>query len=227
MGILTHDQLVSAGLELAGNTSLTSHASVWLNTWLRDVYMKHPWPFLQKRYGPISMTVGASAYAIGNGSGGSVTDRIFRVKRVALADTVNTGFKGELNIGDEEDVEPWDDPAWIDTLSRGLGTEVFITSAGADPFLWTLSFNKPLDRAYRILVTAQYLPGAVTTSGVPIYQNDETMIHAIYVKALKHQDDPRSFGEGQALQAMVAADRVALGRRHGARVNLSRRSFRR
>src|SRR5260370_24183672 len=113
MGALTRGTIVSEGLLLAGNPSITLRAQVWLNAWLADVYDSWFWPFLYNRYLNLSIPQGAPSIVIGP-AGTLVADQILKFRRAVLADTVNTVYKGELDIQNGENVSNFDEAAWLD-----------------------------------------------------------------------------------------------------------------
>lgn len=229
MGQLTRAQIVTEGLNLAGNTGLTTRANYWLNTFLGSIYPSHRWSFLERRYTAPALTAGGASLSFGAGS--VTSDLISHVLRIALADTSNDGYKNDIWIADGESSEASNEPAWLSS-TRGLPNQLMVEPDATTQFKWTISPSGLADKAYRLSILAQYLPTHIdVTSGgdntKPVYPNDETMMHAIYVQALRHQSDERAVPEEEILASKVRMDRLKFGRRVGTaqKIGLSRRTF--
>lgn len=225
MGEFTTAEIITEGLELAGDTSLTLRALNWLNMSLRRVYAQHPWPFLKTRYGPITLTAGSSSFLFGNGS--NTVDKILRIERIRVASPTNNSFKGEMLVNDDEDTDAADDPSWLDSNSSGLPSRALIEAEPTVAHSWTVSFETNLDKAYRVLIRARRLPEYVDPSEIPVYPSDATMIHMVYVYALRHMTDERWIAEEQILNQMVTSDKVTFKAGVNSKVRLSRRKFNR
>lgn len=229
MGQLTRDQIIARGQELAGETSsaLAAAAAVYLQAWLDELYVSAEWRFLTRRFGPFAI---GDTLTIGDGT--NTATKLLGIKRVELADpTSDNGYKDEITVDSEDSVDPEQDPAWAPVDSRGCPTRVLATiatSAYSGTKRWVLSFWPKPDKAYRVIVTA--IPAVAALSGgssTPIYPSDLTMIHAVYVFALRWQDDPRAFAEAKELEMLVRADKVKYARLPSTKWQLSKTKFRR
>lgn len=227
MGFLTRDELVTEALHLAGNTGLTTRANRWLEAYLTSLYASWRWPFLEKRYGPFSLTAGSSAFTIGDGT--NTADKIARIGMVKIADTVNTGGKGELKLFGP-DIAADVDPAWADENSRATPEYAVLEPASSNvPYRWTLSVYPIPDRAYRVIVVANRRPAALAGADIPPYPNDDTLMQGLIVRALMHQNDERAQAEYALLINMESADRVKHGAQPGInqKLNLQKTRFKR
>ena len=236
---LTRDQIVAAGLQKAGNTSLSTPASTWFQAWLDGVACRHDWRHLKTRYGPYTLAQAATYFDFGDAAAspaltnGTTDDRIVRVVRVKLADVGNTGFKGDLLTENDNDQEANQDPFFRNTGISGSPSNCLIEPAAAataytNIFRWRLSFTNKTDKAYQIAIVAQKLPAALEAATVCWYPNDETAIEAVNQWALFHQDDERWPMVQASLEAKAKVDAVVFNRPHGSqKLQLSRRVFRR
>src|SRR5690606_1001687 len=86
---------------------------------------------------------------------------------------------------------------------------------------WTLVPNRIPDQAYLLTFSYLELPGVLTNgSAVPLYPEDETMIQAILVRAMKHKNDdheqPAAYQAAvEELRAMSVQDRIRHGQAPG------------
>lgn len=230
---LDRDNLVREALELAGNIGLTARANVWLNLWLAKVYAAWPWPFLRARYGPFSVNQGVNSYTFGDGEGGT-NDKIQAILRVMFADSTNNGWKGDVPIDDDFGMGASRDPFWQDSASPTLPSGVLVeisTDAGyTSAYRWKINFaDSYTNKAYRIAIVAKRRPADLSVgTDVPLYPNQETIVQAIFAKALEHQNDERAEAANAKLRAMEAQDRVVHGKQPGStKMQLSRKRFRR
>lgn len=209
MAQATCAQLISEALLLAGDSSLTSRAVVWLNQWLRSQYMAWPWPFLKRRASGLSLSAGTGTLLVGAGNGG-VSNLIQRIYDPIYLYTPDKQTKGvvrfqELLGGDiafDEDARP--------TTQTGIPTRVKgnpHTTAGA----WQLVFDPIPDRAYLISFDYTLQPADEATSAGSggsaqvLYPNDRTIVHAIASMALAYMKDEGA-AEMRALAATMAVD---------------------
>lgn len=230
MGALSFATIVSEGLQLAGNTSLSTRGGVWLNAWLAATYNSYPWPFLGSR-STINLAAGTTLSQFGDGA--TISEKVDSIRRIEISDSNRSGsYKRDLELDSFDSVGAEDDPYFILTSNTGVPIKATLVHVTADPpvYKWGIYWNPVPDNSYIAAVTFQLRPADISdTTKKPQYPNDQTMIHAVYVQALRHQADERWQVESGALEAMVRADRVTYGRQPGSspgRLRLSSRVFR-
>jgi hypothetical protein len=229
--VATCTVIITEALQKAGAPHLSTRAIVWLNAVLESLYASWDWPFLKQRYGPFTLAAGINSFEIGDGT--LTSDKLQNISRVRIGDTVNTGLKADLLVDDDEDVDPYDDPLWANSAATGLPrlslVEVAISASYVQPWRWLVSFDRYLDKSYRVVVRAKRRPADMNgTTDVPLYPGTNTLIQAIYVEALRDDKDERWRDELNVLNGMIAEDRVKYGRSQGSQViGLSRRRFKR
>lgn len=213
MGTMNRGAIVSAGLTMAGNTGISIPAAVYLNAWLGSVYASWPWPFLQGRWGPFSIAQGGQRFELGAGS--NTPDLIQSVDRISVGDSNQDGWVSDYVIFSQDSASAVQDPIWSSTNVRSAPTHTFVqpsTTQGR----WLIDLSSYADKGYRIFIQGRIRPPDLADdSATPPYPNDLTMIHAIYVYALRHQQDERWGVEDQNLGMMIAADRVKFGKVSG------------
>lgn len=207
MGILTLGQLLEESLELAGDTSLTPRAMVWVNAALANLYASAAWPFLITRYGAYHLEQGVNTLGT-YGDGEGTEDKILFIHKAFMAGMNGQGrreLRVEQALQATAELETLlDDPA---NTRKGMPTRLIISGAGA-PYRWSLDFDTWTDKPYRLAMIAQFLPPPLSlNSDVPAYPNDETIIQCIKAQALFHQSDERWMQEDGKLQAMIRADK--------------------
>ncbi len=212
MGSLTRAQIVSQGLYLAGNTSLTTQANTWLNFWLRDEYAAWPWPFLQKRLSGIALAAGATALAFGAGSGGEVREVLRIIDPVWLYDSSYMNRKRvrirQLLGGSLAEDETVNNPANFVGLPETFKARKSNITNG----LWSLVPAPVPDKAYLVALDYLFLPGDPIDGETPIYPSDKTMVQAVKVQALGQMKQGDEYmAELQILQNMVIATRMRSG----------------
>lgn len=216
MGQKTRTEIIDAGLQLAGDTSLTTHAVTWLNAFLRETYRSWPWPFLHKRYTGLALGAGVTSLSFGNGSTEALeVPRIFDPIKVYTSDYRSKG-KARIRQMVESDVDhdaTYNDPA----QGRGIPTTFKIRADNTLWGKWTLYPWPVPDKAY--LLGLEYLiqPADLSSgSSVPIYPSDETMILAVMVKGLEHMKEIEQYAlkKGE-LREQVINDRLRYGSAEG------------
>lgn len=211
MGQLTFDTIVSEGLLLAGNDSLTSRAEVHLRSWLRSQYAAWPWPFLQRRQSNIAWAADVPSLAVGAGT--NITLEVQRLtsltlhsadKSVARRCVIRPLVEGEPEYRDED--------AQNTATNRGVPFS-FKTRPDASLWgKWTLYPDVIPDRALLLSVDHVVMPANISSgSTVPIYPNDRTMIQAVAVDALNYMKHANRFDELGVLANMVRDDRIKFG----------------
>lgn len=215
MGALTRAQIVTRGLLAAGNTSLTTRANEWLNSWLRSQYAAVDWPFLQKRASGISVASATSSLVVGAGNNG-ITDVIRRIhdpiyvyntgKTVRTKMRVSTLLDGPLS---------WDEDVRPDT-AKGVPDRCKLRPVAGTEGAWTMVLNRNTDRALLFSFDYTYLPANITETSagdasVPEYPNDETLIKCVEAYALKHEKADNYPTERDVLAQMALNDRIKYG----------------
>jgi hypothetical protein len=211
MGTLSRDSIVTAGLQKAGKTNLTSLANTWLAAWLRTRAAEWSWPQLQRRASGIALSAGATSLSVGAGSNG-ITPEIHRLHDpIFISDgTYATRayarirqLVGQYNINDES-LRP--------STERGLPVEFKVRRDSATPGRFTLVPYPYPDKAYVISFDWQELPADPSGATVPWYPSDRTMIQAVMVDALQYMDKRRDYQlELEVLASMVSDDRNKFG----------------
>lgn len=211
MGDLTRAQLVSAGLNKAGNTDLTTLANVWFNAWLRSTYAAWPWPFLQRRITAVSLTTGATSLSLGNGSNG-VTAEIQRIHDPIWIGQGTYSTRALARIRQLHGGDAEKDEYLRPSTEKGLCTEFKVRADSSSPGRWTLIPYPFPDKNYLLAIDYQERPAAISADAtVPPYPNDRTMIQAVICDALQYMKDPAYRDELEVLAAMVVDDRVKFG----------------
>ncbi len=227
MGRKTRDELVTEGLELAGDPSLTTRANFWLQSWLDTIYAQHSWSFLSRRFPRVDLLAAGTYADFGAGSGGTALD-IARVNRIILTDGISDGYVGDAEVVFSDEMRAEDLP---NRLRTAVGQpDLFIVEAeGTTPCRWRLYPNQTPDRAYSLTVFANPRPAALSTSTIPEYPSDMTMVQAICTMAMWHLQDERFTTSEQKLEALTAKDVLIYGRKPGTsnKLQLSRKRFRR
>lgn len=211
MGVATCTEIISEGLLLAGDTSLTSRAQVWLNQWLRSQYAAWNWPFLYRKASGLTLSSGTGSLTVGAGSGGitPLIQRIFDPIYLYTSDKQTRGnvrFREVLggDVSMEEDARP---DSQIGRPVKVKGRKVYST-AGA----WELVFDPVPERDYLISFDYIYQPADTNgTSDVPVYPNDRTMTHLVAAMAFAHMGDERAPDMREMVASMTVDDRSKFG----------------
>lgn len=212
MGQLTRGTIVSEGLLIAGDTSLTTRANIWLNAGLRELYRSWPWPFLHKRHNGISLPAGTASFNFGNGATEALeVARIFAPINVYSSDYSITAHARvrqftEHNLSTDEITQ---DPA----KNVGIPTDFRVSPSNSVWGTWTLRPSPIPDKALLISLDCLIQPADLSgDSSVPIYPNDETLIQIVVAQALRWNEElERGEAEYGRLEQMKVADRLRYG----------------
>jgi len=217
VGYRTHDQLITNALVEAGDTSLSTLASDWLNDWLDARYCDWPWPFCTTRLS-YSWTSGTTSLTLGNGSGG-VTERIRRILDPIKFRSSTFADRGSARIVDISGLPDSQDPDMNDSSTHvGLPSTFTVEASSAAAHQWVLKPQPVPDRALTVLIRYLHIPERITGSTVPLYPSDRTMEMAIIQKALAHKFGTHSneaLTAAKLLVSMVMDDRVKFGEVEG------------
>ncbi len=213
MGEKTAAQLIDEALNLAGDTRLTTPALTWLNSWLRSTYGAWPWPFLMRRNAAVSLVTGATGVDFGAGS--VVTNQVKRVfDPIWVYNSTRTSrVRARIRTLVGGHIEE-DETAMDSATNRGIPTQFKVRSATSGVWgKWSLIPNPIPDRDYLLAIEWQeMLPNLTSTSTVPAYPNDRTMVQAVYAEALRYMKDQTGYKDAlQILASQVADDRMKFG----------------
>lgn len=219
MGVLTHAQLVTEALELAGNTGLTTRGQTWLGLVLRNLFEKFTIPQQVALLGQFALSAGVAVYQAGVGGSFFSTNVVRGIRRCLIAATDGTDQQ-EIPVISGGKFEAGELPATGTTNGRPLRV---YTSPETNTFL--LTFTPTPNKAYLASVTADSVPVtplAYNSVTVNLWPDDLTVIQGIYALALKHQQDERASSEWGLFEEMVKKDRVRYGNLNGdnSKVNL-------
>lgn len=211
MGAATVSTLISEGLQLAGQTDLSTRALVWLNQWLRSQYAAWPWPFLQKRVSGVTLSSGALTLNVGGSGGSGTTDIIHKVYDPIYLYNSARNIRGVARItsliagalDQDEHARP--------STQTGQPTRVKVRQSSTALGQFALIPDPIPERDYLIAFDYSFIPADQSTSDFPIYPNDRTMVQAVRHMALEYMADERAKGELEILIAMVQDDRVKYG----------------
>jgi hypothetical protein len=213
MGVMTRTQLVSAALNEAGNTSLTTLAQGWLNDWLDSSAAGWPWPQIQRRIGNVALVTGTQSLSVGAGSGG-ITLRVLRIIDPiwVYSSDYSTRVRARVLPITQSALE-WDETINDPTRNLGVPTRFKIRTDETTFFKWSLIPTPVPDRDLLLALDYLCIPAQLTgDSQVPWYPNDRTIRQAIKVAALaymKRADELQ--GEREMLKSFVTEDKVKYG----------------
>lgn len=227
MGRMTRTEIIEAGLNDAGDSSLSTPAVTWLNNWLRKTYEAWEWPFLKNFKTGLALATGDASVTIGAGSGGVtriITNIFDPVYLYNSGYTVRAVARLRKLYGGPAEI----DPDIIDNASNRGQPQFFrarlsTTTAGA----WVLYPYPFPDKDYLLKIEYQFLPDALTVGAdIPAYPNDATLVKAVEAAALNYMaaSDPSFVRRAEAAraetQAAVLEDRINYGSYPGAKDTL-------
>lgn len=218
MGQLTRAQIVSEGLLLAGNDSLTLRANVWLNIWLKKQYAAWPWPFLHERAGSILLPAGSTSLLVGAGNASvshflrRILDPIGVYSVTPLRSTVARARIRQWTGGPIEQDQTLMDP----TTARGVPSTFKLQQSTTVFGAWTLIPSPFPDKDYYLSLDYIQTPSDIdATSGgdsvVPGYPNDETLVCCVTAYALQWMKQDEAPAKMQELAGRAVNDRTSYG----------------
>jgi hypothetical protein len=234
MGALTHAQLVTESLEMAGNTGLTTRAQTWLGLVLRYLFGKFDFPVQIGNAQPVvmSLAAGTATLTLPTVAGSPVT---YAMKRVMVTPSGSRDWR-DIGIFEQSSLPPGNVPDDIDSTYKatlpsrvGRPSSVFVKAAQDG---LQLAFSPVPDGAYFVLLVAEGFTLSTVTSysaaSVNMYPDDLTVMQGVTAMALKHMNDERAPAEWQLFEKMAGQDRVRYGMMNGANspVGLNPRHFR-
>lgn len=219
MGRLSRSEIIAAGLAKAGNNSaITTEAVRYFQATLDRVYAAHEWPFLVRTY-DVAIAAGQGAFLFGDGSPApaAIPLRIQSIKRARLAGATNDSFQGrELPLRLPSDLDPAAEPSWNDSTPGSAPTRLLVDSVPEMPHQWRLTLVPYPDTAYRLRVTAHFIPAAlVFNSDIPAYPADETLIEMVVAWATFYNADEREAKVDSTIRPRVVADFISSGSASG------------
>jgi hypothetical protein len=210
MGQKTRDEIITAGLQFAGNTSLSTLAQGWLNDWLRAIYSEGDWNFLRRDISGVALAAGTTSLTVGVGSGG-ITPEIRKILAPIGVYRSDYSYKGKAPlIQVDNNYDTLDERMMNTTLWRGAPTTFRVRMTAGTFGQWQLKPRPVPDRDY--LLTFDYLeiPANLSTNTAPLYPGDETMVFAIAARAVLHMhgaDSPKFQSFTAEVGAKVARDK--------------------
>ena len=222
MGILTRAELIQQAGLASGNDQSTSFVYVWLDAWLHRTAKSWAWPVLKRRISSLPLVAGQASVDVGLGKYADIY--IHRIFNPLTYRSANYQQRGRIFIEQILSADPDTDP---DTTlaSNRLGTpeKVKIRSAtattvisGAPPYAtgtFSLYFNPVPDKPYLVNLDIHYIPkpDGTTTTAIPWYPNDRTLIQACKCALLELDDGGEEGAASEKslmkLAAMVVDDR--------------------
>lgn len=211
MGTLTHAEMVTEALELAGNTGLTTRAQKWLGMVLRRLNEKFSFPQIAQVKNVVVVGAGADGFTAGRDAAADVfaSLQVNGIKKILLAPDDNLGDWEELTIEFIGNVTVGSTNLAVSTGRPQVALIENDTQSNFD-----VSLLPPPDRDYRLLVIADAVglsQAVYSASVVNPYPDDMTVIQGIYALALKHQQDERAASEWALFEDMEKKDRVRYG----------------
>lgn len=222
MGQLTRAQIVLQGLQRAGRTDLTERATEALRNWLRSQYRAWPFWFLRQSREALALPAGTTALKVGTGEGG-VTNEIQRIlSPIHVYATDYSTNAVALITSLDQDEGTADVRVSSTSLRRGLPTTFKIrkATAASGGTCWQLVPNPVPDRSYLLTFDYIELPtdAIPSTSTIPLYPNDQTMVMAVEAFAFRYSNgptDPDYMAAAAEVSEMVKADRIKDGQQPG------------
>lgn len=230
MGQLTHAQLVTEAVELAGNTGLTTRAQTWLGLVLRHLAERFTFSQGPNTKAVFVTTPGLADYEVGSEVGGSAD---------VFSGIPIRGIKRMLCGGDSADGD-WAEMR-VETVGDVSSGTVTASAGSGFPFAAILEPRDPVggfdvtlvptpDKAYRIMVlvdAAGLTQPTYSAAAVSEYPNDMTIVQGVYALCLKHQQDEREASAWSLFEKMAGDDRVRYGNMNtGQKLRLNPKTFR-
>lgn len=200
MGTLTRDTIVSEALELAGDTSLTNRANVWLNLFLRSEYRAWDWDFLKRQ---TVLTLASGAVSASMSLTRATMAKVLNVYAHRPAGTIGASLELRRKLtkaGLYAGLDSEKHPLLVRTSGESGAPEYWgfdSRTATGLIYVWPRA-----DQAYSLDVEWVETPADPGASDLPTYPDDETMVQAVFVKALKHLQDERAGEEESKLEVM-------------------------
>lgn len=214
MATMRSYDIITEGMLLAGRDDVRTRAQVWLQTWLDSVAASWPWPQLCVE-AEIALASGIQTKDLGNGSG-TITNRILR----PLDNTWL--YKSDYTLRQRVGINQFlTQPGIINSPTQGAGLPQVarLVPQGPAHGKWRLEFQRVTDVAYMLHFSYVELPAAYSmasssTSDIPWYPCDATMIELVAAKCAAYDDGIDSNSAQAAMDnvsRMVSADRVRYG----------------
>lgn len=211
MGTLTHAQIVTEALQLAGNTGLTLRAQVWLGLIRRTLYEKITMPQGTNLKGIFVGTAGDDSFIVGSAVAGAAD---------VFNDTPVRGIKRILFTTASSN-DDWQDLV-LESIANATAATSSLAAQTGRPSHALIEPDSPIDgfevtiiptpdQAYRFMVIADSkgpLTPEYSASTVNDWPDDLTVIQGVYALALKHMKDETAAAEWEEFKEMMRNDRV-------------------
>lgn len=211
MGLLTHAEMVTEALELAGNTGLTTRAQKWLGLILRRLNLFFTFPQTANVKGVVVVAAAQDTFTVGRDAGADILNSV----------QVN-GISRAL-ITEDGSADDWQE---IDIVFLGKASAEIVNLAGSTgrprallvetdtQANYEITIAPIPDKAYRILLicdSVELNQPAYSGSIVNPYPDDLTVVQGVYAMALRHQQDERAASEWSLFEDMEKKGRVRFG----------------
>lgn len=223
MGDLTHAQIVTESLELAGNIGLTTRAQTWLGLILKDLSEHFTFPQQSSMVGTFTPTgnvlhpdgVGGDEAGAGCPGVSTLNGRNVRgIRRIILQETVavsagNPILETELDLLTEAGYRAGDNNTLGEQLT-GKPRRALLTPYANGFYVRTLPYP---DKTYTAVVYADVPWSSLSYSASVVnpYMNDMTVIQGVYAYALRHMVDERASEAWAEYIRQRGEDRVRYG----------------
>ena len=207
MGSLTRLQLVTEAGLLAANDAIPEHLKKGLNRMLRVAYAAWQWPFLHRRAESIAWSAGTTSIDVGAGSNG-VTLEIQRIFSPVAFRTSDYSTRGRAHVRQlVESATSLDDVLRDPSTSRGLPQQLFALPYPGTWGKYTLKPDVVPDRDLLLAFDYLCMPADIDTSTpgdstVPLYPNDETMMHMLYAVQILNDEGADSMEYAEAMKSV-------------------------
>lgn len=213
MGTMTHEELVTEALELAGNTGLTTRAQKWLGIVLRRLNEKFTFPQLAQIKEIVDVDAGADGFTVGRDAAADAFpgQQVNGIQKILMCSGALNDWE-ELTLQFISKISP--QVASLAGNGEGRPRVALIETDSASQANFQVSVIPFADQPYRFMVIADSVgleQATYSQSVVNPYPDDLTVIQGIYALALKHQQDERAASEWALFEDMEKKDRVRYG----------------
>lgn len=215
MGRYTRDALITAGQNRIGNTdsNLATRLQTEFQAWLDRQYAGWSWPFCKKRATGLTLSQGATSLTIGAGSGG-VTNEIIKLVSPIGYYTSDRSTYGKAPIVPSVDNSVTYDETLANSSTFVGSPKEFKARHGSVRGSWDLVPLPFPNKAFLLSVDYYELPALLSSSSIPIYPSDATLIDALEAMALEDQYGPadaRTTAAWERVTNKLAYDRSTYG----------------
>lgn len=211
MGLLTANQIISQGMALAGRDGISTQMFSALDNWLRSQAASWAWPYTQARASGLALSAGSTSLNVGGT--GDITNLILRIYDPIYVYSSDRSTRMVARIRELLDGPLGMDENAINTSSaRGVPSSFKVRSQALAFGRWTLIPYPVPDRDLLLAFDYQIQPPTLaSTSTIPPYPNDRTMVQAVKAFACDYAKRPEAQRELDVLASMVVDDRDKFG----------------